>query len=65
MGEYEGEPVKFAGVELLNLLKQCLKDSTNEKNFISKVAYGITDSTSDLKKSDEAKLAAWYKANKK
>jgi len=62
-GEYEGSTQKFQGVDLYDFLKDMLELSNSENDFVNKVAYGITDMTSPLSKTDQEKLRTWYKRN--
>ncbi len=59
-GEYEGEPQVFSGEDLKDLLDDCARVAVKVDDFIRKVAYGITDQTSDLSKEDENHLKQWY-----
>mgnify|MGYP003640301428 CR=1 FL=1 len=62
-GEYEGKSVLFPGADLYNLLRDTLEISISEDDFVDKIAYALTDETSDLLSQDEHKLRTWYDKN--
>ena len=62
-GEYEGKSVLFPGADLYDLLNDTLEVAISEDDFINKVAYALTDETSNLSSQDEHKLRIWYKKN--
>lgn len=62
-GEYEGKSVLFPGADLYNLLKDTLEIAISEDDFVDKVAYALTDETSQLSSQDEHKLRTWYEKN--
>jgi len=61
--EYEGKTVTLDYDQIEASLEDTLKVANNEKDFIAKITYELTDSTSKLKPKDVKKLSKWYKAN--
>jgi hypothetical protein len=59
-GEYEGKPVVFEGNTLEDLLFKGLNLSNSEDDFINKITYAITDTTSELSEEDQEKLRNYY-----
>tara|TARA_R110000772_G_scaffold57747_6_gene130676 strand:- start:1516 stop:2097 length:582 start_codon:yes stop_codon:yes gene_type:complete len=66
--EYEGKIEKLSYKKnidsgLKDLLDDMLELSIDEKDFIEKMTYGLTDRTSKLNVKDINKLKDWYKSN--
>ena len=63
-GEYEGEPVINSGDELEEYLIDIMPQAIGAKDFVRKVAFGLTDETSSLSLEDQRKLIQFYLDNK-
>jgi hypothetical protein len=64
-GEYEGKSVITPGADLYELLNDILEIAISEDDFVNKVAYALTDETSNLSAQDEHKLRTWYSSKNK
>ena len=63
-GEYEGEPVINSGDEFEEYLIDIMPQAIGAKDFVRKVAFGLTDETSSLSLEDQRKLIQFYLDNK-